>query len=294
MTCKINKKRVLKKNVKYSIIGLASILGISLVAILGTHIISGNTRDELISNKENELISKEILNSKDPTIISLVEESNEYPKVKKILNNIDLYPKELLDLAAKKPEAIDFVSDYIYNESKTNKKISVKDDYKKGEIPLFLQWDERWGYDKYGSEFIAIGGCGPTSLAMVAVGLTGNTSINPKVVSDFAYNNGYYVEGVGSKWSLMTDGASKFGLKGKEIPLSKKVIISTLKKGESIIAAMGPGTFTTQGHYIVLTGIDKDGKIIVNDPDSKERSNKTWDIDIFMKETKNLWKFSVV
>ncbi|MDB8793977.1 C39 family peptidase [Romboutsia sp. 1001216sp1] len=285
MVYKKKKKRVMKKNVKYSIIGVAAILGIGLVAILGKHTMSGN--------KGDELISKEILNSNDPTIITLEEESNEYPKVKKILNNIDLYPKDLLDLAAKKPETIDFVSDYIYNDSKINKKISVKDDYKKGEIPLFLQWDERWGYDKYGSNFIAIDGCGPTSLAMVAVGLTGNTNINPKVVSDFAYDRGYYVEGIGSKWSLMTDGVSNFGLKGKEIPLSKEVIISTLKKGEPIIATMGPGTFTTQGHYIVLTGVDKDGNIIVNDPDSKEKSNKTWDIDIFMKETKDLWKFSV-
>ena len=285
MVYKKKKKRVMKKNVKYSIIGVAAILGIGLVAILGKHTMSGN--------KGDELISKENLNSNDPTIISLVEESNEYPKVKKILNNIDLYPKDLLDLAAKKPETIDFVLDYIYNDSKTSKKISVKDDYKKGEIPLFLQWDERWGYDKYGSNFIAIDGCGPTSLAMVAVGLTGNTNINPKVVSDFAYDRGYYVEGIGSKWSLMTDGVSNFGLKGKEIPLSKEVIISTLKKGEPIIATMGPGTFTTQGHYIVLTGVDKDGNIIVNDPDSKEKSNKTWDIDIFMKETKDLWKFSV-
>lgn len=276
----------MKKSVKYSIIGVAAILGIGLVAMLGKHTMFGN--------KGDKLISKEILNSNDPTIITLEEESNEYPKAKKILNNIDLYPKDLLDLAAKKPETIDFVSNYIYNDSKTDKKISVKDDYKKGEIPLFLQWDERWGYDKYGSNFIAIDGCGPTSLAMVAVGLTGNTNINPKVVSDFAYNSGYYVEGIGSKWSLMTDGASNFGLKGKEIPLSKEVIISTLKKGEPIIATMGPGTFTNQGHYIVLTGVDKDGNIIVNDPDSKEKSNKTWDIDIFMKETKDLWKFSVL
>lgn len=286
MIYKKKKKRVMKKSVKYSIIGVAAILGIGLVAMLGKHTMFGN--------KGDKLISKEILNSNDPTIITLEEESNEYPKAKKILNNIDLYPKDLLDLAAKKPETIDFVSNYIYNDSKTDKKISVKDDYKKGEIPLFLQWDERWGYDKYGSNFIAIDGCGPTSLAMVAVGLTGNTNINPKVVSDFAYNSGYYVEGIGSKWSLMTDGASNFGLKGKEIPLSKEVIISTLKKGEPIIATMGPGTFTNQGHYIVLTGVDKDGNIIVNDPDSKEKSNKTWDIDIFMKETKDLWKFSVL
>lgn len=293
MSVEVKSRRVLKKKVKYTIIGV--------VVLVGIYVASGKKEDKFTASSQDkemnieETISAEMLSSTDPTIISLVEESKKYPKAKEILNNIKLYPESLLELAVKKPETIDFVSGYAENSSKNSgSKISIKKDYKKGEIPLFLQWDERWGYDKYGSDFIALDGCGPTALAMVAVGLTGNTDINPKVVADFSYNNGYYLEGVGSQWSLMTDGASNFGLKGKEIPLSKEVIISTLKKGEPIIATMGPGVFTTQGHYIVLTGVTEDGKIIVNDSDSKERSNKTWDIDIFMKETKNLWKFRVV
>ncbi|MDO7203706.1 papain-like cysteine protease family protein [Paraclostridium bifermentans] len=48
---------------------------------------------------------------------------------------------------------------------------------------------------------------------------------------------------------------------------------------------MGPGHFTTEGHYIVLTGVTDDGKIIVNDSDSKERSSKTWDVDVFFKRS---------
>lgn len=56
---------------------------------------------------------------------------------------------------------------------------------------------------------------------------------------------------------------------------------------------MGPGHFTTEGHYIVLTGVDSDGKIIVNDSDSKQRSSETWDVDVFLKEAKNLWAFSL-
>lgn len=36
-----------------------------------------------------------------------------------------------------------------------------------GEIPLLLQWDERWGYSVYGDNMIAVNGCGPTAVAMV-------------------------------------------------------------------------------------------------------------------------------
>lgn len=290
-------KRKIKSNVKYSllfvVIAVGIYVGFGKVVKSFSDSSSNIENQKAVSNKDKEEIPVEVLSSTDPTIQELLEISDKYPKVNKILSNLSSYPKQLLELAAKKVETIDFVADYVNQESSSNdEKISIKNDYKKGEIPLFIQWDERWGYNKYGPDFIAINGCGPTSLAMVAVGLTDNTDINPKVVVDFSLKNGYLVDGVGSSWSLMTEGAKSFGLRGKELPLSEPVIISTLKKGQPIIASMGPGEFTTQGHYIVLTGVDKDGKIIVNDSDSKERSKMTWDIDVFMKETKNLWSFT--
>nr|WP_284693958.1 C39 family peptidase [Paeniclostridium ghonii] len=169
----------------------------------------------------------------------------------------------------------------------------VEGSYTKGEIPLFMQWDERWGYNKYGPDYFAINGCGPTALSMVAVGLTGNENFSPRYIKNFSVKNGYLVDGVGTAWSLMTDGAKKLGIKGKAIPLSSSSIVSNLKKGHPIIATMGPGHFTTEGHYIVLTGVTDGGKIIVNDSDSKKRSSETWDIDVFLKEAKNIWAFSV-
>ncbi|HCO74305.1 MAG TPA: hypothetical protein DIT16_05550 [Clostridium sp.] len=218
--------------------------------------------------------------------------SKNYPEIGAILSNLSLYPKELLELASKKVEVIDFVVDYPNYNPDSNKRISIKQDYQRGKIPLFLQWDKRWGYEKYGSNFIAINGCGPTALAMVAVGLTGNTDINPKVVAEFSSENGYLVDGVGSSWTLMTEGAKHFGLNGTEVPLIKSEILNILRRGQPIIASMGPGAFTTDGHFIVLTGVDSENNIIVNDSDSRKRSRQTWNIDIFMEETENLWTFT--
>ena len=39
---------------------------------------------------------------------------------------------------------------------------------------------------------------------------------------------------------------------------------------------MGPGTFTTGGHYIVLTGTRSDGKVSVADPASRKRTETKW------------------
>lgn len=270
---------------KYKIIYTVVSIAVIAIVCVGCNILGVSNKLEMKSR---------VLNSSDINIENLASKSKEYPKVNKILRNIDLYPMSLIDLASKNEETIDFVADYPkYSEKVNTENKSIKKDYVKGEIPLFIQWDKRWGYDKYGSEFMAINGCGPTSLAMVVVGLTENTEINPKVVAEYSRDNGYLVNGVGSSWSLMTEGSKNFGVLGTEIPLSENTIISKLKNGQPIIASMGPGEFTTQGHYIVLTGVDDNGRIVVNDSNSKLRSEKTWDIDVFMRETKNLWVFKL-
>ncbi|MBS6507961.1 MAG: C39 family peptidase [Paraclostridium bifermentans] len=231
--------------------------------------------------------------SKDEIVTKLEDLSHSDPKINEILNNIDRYPDKYLELLSKNIETINFVLNYPNHTSKSNsKKASIEEYYTPGEIPLFLQWDKNWGYDMYGEDPIAIDGCAPTSLAMVAVGLTGNTSVTPLSVSDYAYKNGYYIDGVGSSWSLISEGSKHFGLKSHELPLNKSSILSTLESGNPIILTVGPGTFTSTGHFLVLTGLTDDGKIKINDPNSKLNSSKSWDVDIFLNETKNLWKIS--
>ncbi|CEO24131.1 C39 family peptidase [Paraclostridium sordellii] len=240
----------------------------------------------------NKSSNKYFLITRNEIINNLEKQAYSNSKINSILKNIDKYPSELLELLSKNIETVDFVYDYPDHLQKNKKSISIKDYYKSGEIPLFLQWDEKWGYDKYGDDYIAVAGCAPTSLSMVAVGLTGNTDINPLVVSNYAYDNGFYVEGVGSSWSLISTGARHFGLDSQELSLSKSSILSTLEAGNPIIVTVGPGTFTSTGHFLVLTGLTSDGKIKINDPNSKYNSSKSWDVDVFLKETRNLWKIS--
>lgn len=280
--------------------GIITILAAIVIMIVGAILLfSPAKKNSVLSNnvkirkdiKLNNEIPKSVYDSKKLYIkILLKEDSN--PKVKTILANLNLYPESLVKLASYNKAALDFVYDYPFEaEYYQNKKIDIKSYYEKGKIPLFLQWDKQWGYDKYGDNYIAVNGCGPTALSMVIVGLTGNTNINPKVVADYSESKGEYVNGEGSKWTMMTDIPEHFGVEGKEIPLIKSKIIDELKEGNPIIAAMGPGVFTKTGHFIVLTGLTEDGQVIVNDPDSKVNSEKTWNLNLVMKETKDLWVF---
>lgn len=222
---------------------------------------------------------------------TLQKMSNYDSRIKDIIENQDQYPKELLELLTANIETIEFVFDY--PEKKDNLPATIVEEAKSGEIPLLLQWDERWGYQNYGDGMLAVNGCGPTALSMVIVGLTGNKQATPYQVAQYAEQNGYYVEGVGSSWSMMTDIGSYFGIQGREISLDKDNIQTELESGHPIICAMRPGDFTTTGHFIVLTGM-KDGKICVHDPNSKKRSEKLWDYETLEGQINNLWSFTTL
>ena len=200
------------------------------------------------------------------------------------------YPESLISLVERNPETKDFVLDY--PKYKGLQDIDLSKEVTKGEIPHFLQWDKRWGYETYGSDFLAITGCGPTCLSMVVCGLTGETQWNPYEVAKMAEDNGYYVDGSGSSWDLMSSGAEKLGLTVSNVIFDEEHIRSTLEAGQPIICIMGPGDFTDAGHFLVLTGVDKNGDIILRDPNSVERTNRHWDLQKLMSQMKNLWDYS--
>ena len=78
------------------------------------------------------------------------------------------------------------------------------------------------------------------------------------------------------------------------IGLSAGNIANELSAGHPVILSMGPGTFTKSGHFIVLTGINEDGTVTVNDPNDnskKNHVNKQFDLQQILKESKGGWSF---
>lgn len=155
-------------------------------------------------------------------------------------------------------------------------------------IPYYNQTDKRWGSLPYGSSPILSAGCGPTSLAMVVSGLTDN-KVTPDIVADWSYKNGHRAEGAGSYWSLMTDGGKHYGLNVEAVSRrNPNAILKALSDGYPVIVAMGKGQFTNGGHFIVLRGVTENGKILIHDSASVERSNKEWDLSIIMNESSKI------
>lgn len=152
------------------------------------------------------------------------------------------------------------------------------------QVVYYNQLDERWKYSPYGTDTIGGYACGPTAMAIVISSLTSET-IDPPHMAQWAYEHGYWCSGNGSYRSLIPGAAQAWSLSVDGCTASEpQRIIDALAEGKLVVALMTKGHFTSSGHFIVLRGCTSDGKILVADPSSYKRSEKSWDMSIILNE----------
>ena len=303
---KRRRERRRKVMIARAVVGTAGVL-ILLLMIglirLGVRAVQ-NTGNHKSNEKQVEMTALPTAESSDYAVPEGFEEyadqlekmRKKYPQVENILLNLYEYSESMLKLAANNPDALDFVENYPKHKSDIKPSGSVTQeelDSAENGIPRFQQWDSRWGYLTYGNDNIGINGCGPTCLSMVAAGLLKDTSKSPDAVAEFSVENNYCTVASGTAWSLMSSGAKKLGLKSESVVVGRDSIKAALEKKQPVICSMKPGDFTTTGHFIVLTGLTEDGRLMINDPNSITRSEKRWDIDTIVGQVKSAWTYTV-
>lgn len=129
-------------------------------------------------------------------------------------------------------------------------------------------------------------GCGPTSVAIVASTFL-NRSISPVETTKEVCalggctSNGTYNKTLGETLTKV------YGIRNESTSNDQQVINALGTGNALVIAHMGPGVFTTGGHYIVLTGVNDKGQVSVADPGSRSRTEKKWfDFNIVMSQKK--------
>lgn len=215
--------------------------------------------------------------------------ADRYPEFQTIYDHMDQYPEALLNNLCCNPNMLDFALGYQENYDTTSGTLEASE---LDGIPLFIQWDKRWGYDAYGNDVIGLSGCGPTCLSMIVIGLTKNQEATPDKLADYATEHGYYEQNSGTKWSFMDEVAAVYGVQGYYIYLSKDNMQEELSQGHPLVCAMRSGDFTSQGHFIVIAGMEGD-KFLVHDPNSIERSQQLWDYDTLQYQISAIWAFKV-
>ena len=89
----------------------------------------------------------------------------------------------------------------------------------------------------------------------------------------------------------IAEGAGNLGLVAENIPVTQENILAALQSGTPLICSMYPGDFTYTGHFIVLTGIDENGAITVNDPNSPANTKKHWSMTEILPQIRQTWGY---
>lgn len=273
----LRRRRLWHRKIRHSVIFSCSIIAVAVFVIAGNRMIrsgdgrtnkndveAGNTYDNAVIENTKIFENNKIQNNKIQNNQSMLDD---------IMNSTQ-YPKQLKDLALKNEEALEFVYDYPAEHVKEHT-IDLTKEASMDSVPLFVQWDKRWGYEKYSGNFFAASGCGPTTLSMVVVYLTHNREASPIAVAKYSKEAGYSVDGSGSSWTLISEGCMHYGVKAKTVALDESRMKAELDEGHPIVVNVGPGDFTDTGHFMVITGYDDEG-FSINDPNSIEKSGKRW------------------
>ena len=155
--------------------------------------------------------------------------------------------------------------------------------------PLFYynQGDLRWKDYLYGgADRIAKYGCGPVCVAMIINSLTPNP-VSPIEMADWSAENGCYAPQGGSYHNLIPKSLTAFGLEVESVTeRTAEHVRELLNTGHILVALMGKGTLTQNGHFIIIVQICDNGNVYIADPASYGNSTKEWDLQLLIDELK--------
>ena len=160
----------------------------------------------------------------------------------------------------------------------------------------FVYYNQGGGWDDYrfsagGSSSMASSGCGPTSMAMVMSSL--GYDVTPNDTAEWSADHGGHVEG-GTTDDFFTGYADAMGVNSQSLGTSSDSIRNALNNDELVILNVGPGDFTSSGHFVVARGYDEStNQVLIADPNRSE-NNDWWDFDRVVGQLRNgAWSYSV-
>ncbi|MGN0437324.1 MAG: C39 family peptidase [Lachnospiraceae bacterium] len=245
------------------------------------------TEEEIIATIDDSILAKELPATREDALAIIQGYADSDTEYKDIYDNAAVFSDDLLRYVAVIPEMKRFVIDYIAKISivfEGNFTLTAPVD----EVPLYIQFDEQWGYADYGDGVIAIRGAGPTCLAMAYTYIKQDGSQNPIKIADMAMEYGYLTEEGATANILFTDGAARLGMKSTEFAVDKDAMVDALDNGKVIICDVTAGDFTTTSSYIVIKGY-KNGLFLINDPMSEARSSVGWDFPRLSSQIAKMW-----
>lgn len=153
--------------------------------------------------------------------------------------------------------------------------------FEDGNIIYYNQGDySAYSYGGYGT--IKSHGCGPSSLAIVISSMTGEEHDPVEITNHVCGIGGCSPEG--TYISAIGQTIEDYGFHYEQTTDSQKVYDALASGDALVIVSMGPGHFTTGGHYITLTAANGSNMVTVADPGNRS-NNHEWDLSLIASES---------
>ena len=164
----------------------------------------------------------------------------------------------------------------------------------------YFQSDSRWKNVPYATKgetsTIGSAGCGPTSAAIILATMK-DKNITPVTTATWSLAHNYKAYKQGTYYGYFKPQFDAYGIICDQLswtstygnPNSKihDQAFELLKQGYYLIACMGPGTWTSSGHFIVVYWVDD--KVRIVDPASSKDVRINGDIYTFKSQVKYYW-----
>ena len=240
--------------------------------------------DAKIENENINFTPKAKSDVKEEIIKNVEKQAASDPKAKWVYDNYYNISNVEAYLTGNDTDTIEFV--YNMNNGETDFKSTPGESIKLNrKTPYYIQWDNRWAYLDLGERNIGISGCGPTSVSMVLSRLKNDPNITPDKVAKDAKS---YMTSEGISWDFFSKEAQKYNYAVKDINLDENEMKKALKSGP-IIVSVKKGYFTLFGHIFVIDSY-KDGKFLINDPNSVKNTMRPWTYDEIKDQIVHIWQ----
>ncbi len=215
-----------------------------------------------------------------------------------IIDNEELYPDRILKYFYNDKNNLDFVYNYAFHKDDYALMEYFPEELNGEKIPALYMDDYRWCYQTFGDGWtIKSSGCAAVSLTMAYLYLTGKPDYDPYKVTLIAENSGQigFMNG-GIVSSAVPSVAEEMGLTAEEYRffednkktenVQKDAIEEMIDSGNVVMAGIMGKTF---GDHAVIIADYNDKGFIINDPASRENSDKIWAYDEIAGEIYYLW-----
>ncbi|MCI9636549.1 MAG: hypothetical protein HFG77_09155 [Hungatella sp.] len=231
---------------------------------------------QLFTKPEEPVTEPGFLSQEEPTMSEETEEGSRQEQPEEISQMVRT--DELGEISDMNAESVFPPQDTIY---------SCMLDTAMGPLLYYNQGDIRWKEYLYGGQDrVSKYGCGPVCVAMI-INSFSSQGVTPVEMADWSAANGYYARQSGSYHGLIPGSLSAFGLQVESVTeRTPERVSELLSSGHVLVALMGKGSLTQNGHFIIIAQLCGNGNVYIADPASYENSTKEWDLQLLMNELK--------